>query len=128
MPLNLNSTNLAGRIGKNPELKTVGNGKSVCKFSLATNDYGKTNWHQIELWNQPAEFASRYLKKGDEVIVSGSIDYQDWTDRDGNKRISTVIKGFSISAVSNGGNKQDSEPANKSQNETIDEDADDIPF
>ena len=75
----MNKVTLAGRLGQDPELKTVGNDTKRVKFSLATNDgYGdkkKTNWHNCTAFGKTAEIIAQYVKKGSELVVSGSIDY-----------------------------------------------------
>ena len=75
----MNKITLVGRLGQDPELKTSKGGKSFAKFSIATNDgYGdnkKTNWHSCTAFGKAAELIEKYVKKGSEIAVSGSIDY-----------------------------------------------------
>ena len=75
----MNTAILKGRLGQDPELKQVGD-KQVVNFSVATNDgtkdKPKTNWHNCSAWGRTAEVINQYFKKGDEIIVTGAIDYQ----------------------------------------------------
>jgi single-strand DNA-binding protein len=96
----LNLVVLIGNLGKNPELKYTSNGVAVCNISLATNKEftgsdGKkrteTEWHKLTLWRSSAEFAEKYLHKGDKVNVLGSIKTDSWVDDDGNRRYSTKV-------------------------------------
>lgn len=96
---NLNKVLLIGRLGKDPETKTVGS-SSVCNFSIATtetwNDKAgakqeKTEWHNIVAWNRLADFAMHYLKKGKLVYIEGRLQTRDWTDNQNVKRYTTEI-------------------------------------
>lgn len=81
----MNKVNLVGRLGKDPEISTSSNGKTFVKFSLATNDgYGdnkKTNWHSCTAFGKVAEIIEKHVKKGNELAVSGSIDYNKYEDK-----------------------------------------------
>lgn len=84
-----NQINLIGRVGKDPEVRTIASGKSVAKFSLAVNRPGKkdeTDWFNVELWGKQAEVAQEYVRKGALIAVSGSCQIDEWTDKDGNKQ------------------------------------------
>jgi len=81
----MNTVVLTGRLGQDPELKTSQGGKSFCKFSIATNDgFGdnkKTNWHSCTAFGKGAEIINQYVKKGSEISISGSIDYNKHEDK-----------------------------------------------
>ena len=76
----MNTVILKGRLGQDPELKEVGNDKKVVNFSIATNDgtkeKPKTNWNNCSAWGRTAEVINQYFKKGDEIMITGAIDYQ----------------------------------------------------
>lgn len=90
----INSVQLMGRLGKEPELKTLGE-TFVCNFSLATSRKVKgeevTDWHQVTAWGKTAEVAAKHLNKGDPVHLSGHIEYQTYHDKDGVKKYATKI-------------------------------------
>ena len=97
----VNSVTLIGRLGKDPEERTMGDGSKLVTFSLATSDQWKdrssgerkerTEWHQISIWNEAlAEVASKYLKKGAQVYVSGRLETRSW-ESEGTTRYSTEI-------------------------------------
>lgn len=81
----MQSVFILGRLGKDPETKTVGN-TQVTKFSVATG-YKKsdgtqhTDWHSIECWSKTSEIAQKYLKKGDQVALQGEIRYSQKDDK-----------------------------------------------
>ncbi len=95
-----NKVQLIGRLGQDPDLKTLESGKKVAHFTLATsgsyksadgNKVEETTWHSIVAWNGLAEIASRFLRKGREVCVEGRITYRTFTDKNGMQRSVTEI-------------------------------------
>lgn len=101
----MNHVTLIGRLGKDPETKQFG-GKSVCKFSLATQETkDKVSWHTITTFEKTAEIAQKYLVKGSQVAVEGRISYSE-SEKDGVKRYYTEIVATRIELI---GSKQDRE-------------------
>lgn len=95
-----NSVQLIGRLGKDPEVKTLSNGSMVANFSLATSDYYKnekgekvedTQWHNVVAWGKKAELVSDYLKKGNEVAIEGKLIHKSYETNNGDKRYVTEI-------------------------------------
>lgn len=95
MSTSVNRVTLIGRTGKDPEIRSTQSGKSVASFSIATEDgYGDnktTAWHNIVCFDKVADIAGQYLRKGGLVYVEGRITYEQWDDKDGNKRTATKI-------------------------------------
>lgn len=82
----MNSINLLGRIGMNPELKNLESGNSVTSFNLAVKGRGdKTSWIRITAWNKTAELLSKYVKKGDMIGITGRLDVREY-EKDNEKR------------------------------------------
>ena len=103
----LNKVTLIGNLGKDPEVRTFGNGGKVCNFSIATSEKWKdkqsgeqrerTEWHNITVNSDGLiGVCERYLKKGSKVYVEGKLQTRKWKDRDGNDRYSTdvVLSGY----------------------------------
>lgn len=97
-----NKVSLIGRIGKNPEMQTVGAAKdyALTKFSLATNERYKdkngkwqesTQWHNLVAWGKTAERISKMVTKGQEVMIEGKIVNKSY-EKDGEKRYATDIE------------------------------------
>lgn len=95
-----NSITIIGRIGKDPEHRSLKSGAQVCNFSVATTEKYKnqqgetveeTQWHTVIAWRKLGEIVSNYAKKGDEVAVRGKMTYRKWEDKDGNARLSAEI-------------------------------------
>lgn len=95
--MSINTVTLHGNLGDNPELKTSQGGKTYCHLSIATEDgWGenkKTNWHRCTAFGKQAEILSKYVSKGDEIVIQGSIDY---SQHDGKYFTSILINGFSF--------------------------------
>ena len=96
-----NKVVLIGNVGKDVELKTVGNGAEVANFSIATNETWRdkegnlkqrTDWHSIVAWKKLAEECAKYIKKGDLVLVEGKLRLREWEDKNGNKRRNNEIE------------------------------------
>lgn len=89
----LNKAIIIGHLGKDPELRPVGEG-NVCNFSVATSEKYKdketTEWHRIVVWGKLADICGKYLTKGQQVCVEGKIQTRMW-EKDGVKQYSTEI-------------------------------------
>lgn len=98
----INKAILIGRLGQDPKIITTSTGSKFATFTMATSEKWKdkltgevkerTEWHNIVL-NTPqmADFAERYLHKGSQVFVEGSLKNREWTDSAGNKKVTTEI-------------------------------------
>lgn len=142
----VNKVILVGRLGADPEVRTLESGTKVASVSLATSERYKdrngnqqesTEWHNVVFWRGLAEVTEKYLKKGDQVYVEGRIKTRKWTDKDGNDRYSTDIVANDMTMLG-GGQKSSSAPqgngsvpANNQVNEPqagLDDIDDDLPF
>ena len=98
MSLNLNKAILAGRLTKDPELRTTTSGTTVTQFDIAVNRRGAKEGQQTQVdfitvvaWRQTAEFITRYFKKGNAICVVGSIQTRSYTDKNNQKRTATEV-------------------------------------
>lgn len=95
--MNVNKIILMGRLTADPELKKSQSGVSNIRFSVAVNrkvkqgEAPKADFFNCVAFKNTAEFISKYFKKGSSIIVFGSVQFDDWTDREGFKRQSTNI-------------------------------------
>ncbi|MEA2490666.1 MAG: single-strand DNA-binding protein [Acidobacteriota bacterium] len=97
----VNKVILVGRLGKDPEIRSVPSGTSVAKFTIATDEkftdrsgekQERTEWHNIVAWGKLAEICGQYLKKGKLVYIEGSIRTDSWDDKEsGQKKYRTEI-------------------------------------
>jgi single-strand DNA-binding protein len=97
----VNKVILIGNLGRDPEIRYTQAGEPIANFSLATSEkwtgkdgqkQERTDWHRVEVFGKQAQVVRDYLTKGRSVYVEGQIRYEDWTDKDGNKRNSTRIR------------------------------------
>ena len=145
----LNKVQLIGRLGADPEIKQMVNGKSVARLSIATSQSWKdkssgerkekTEWHRIVVFNEGLiNVIQQYLKKGAQIYVEGQLSTRKWKDeQSGQDKYSTevIIQGFNSSLTMLGGGNQNSLPSQNNKNITDDtsqvsqsELDDDIPF
>ena len=107
----LNKVLLIGRLGADPEIKQMVNGKSVARLSLATSNTWKdkntgekkekTEWHRIVIFNEGlVNVVQQYVKKGAQVYIEGQLTTRKWRDeKAGVDKYSTevVLQGFNSS-------------------------------
>lgn len=107
----LNRATLIGNIGKDPEIKTLQNGRKFVSFSLATSkryrdnngeQKEETQWHNIVIWGKTAEtFENIGIVKGTQLYIEGEITNRSWTDQTtGQKRNTTEINVSSFQILS----------------------------
>ncbi len=123
----LNKVLLIGRLGADPEIKQMVNGKNVARLSLATSQSWKdkntgekkqkTEWHRVVIFNEGlVNVVQQYLKKGSQVYIEGQLSTRKWRDeQSGQDKYSTevVIQGYNSSLTMLGGRSEDE---NKNQN------------
>ena len=149
----LNKVLLIGRLGADPEIKQMVNGKSVARLSLATSQSWKdkstgekkekTEWHRIVVFNEGlVNVVQQYLKKGANVYVEGQLSTRKWKDEStGQDKYSTevVLQGYnsSLTMLDSKNSKNDnsnlvSENKSSLPNESLNQDNsdldDEIPF
>ena len=107
----LNKVLLIGRLGADPEIKQMVNGKNVARISLATSNTWKdkntgekkekTEWHRVVIFNEGlVNVVQQYVKKGTQVYIEGQLTTRKWKDeKSGLDRYSTevVLQGFNSS-------------------------------
>jgi single-strand DNA-binding protein len=78
------SVEIIGRLGQDPDVKNVGDNKSVANLSVAVNEfYNKkevTTWHQVVFWGASSELIERHLKCGDLVRIKANLSYKEIPD------------------------------------------------
>lgn len=94
---------VAGRLGRDPEIKTSKDGKPIAKFSIATEtgwgNNKKTNWLNIVCFGKTAEYVEKYIQKGDLVAATGRIDIDDYEKKDGSKSVWVSIVADSVNGI-----------------------------
>ncbi len=122
----LNKVQLIGRLGADPEIKQMVNGKNVARLSVATSQSWKdkstgerkekTEWHRVVIFNEGlVNIVQQYLKKGANVYLEGQLSTRKWRDeKSGQDKYSTeiVLQGYNSSLTMLGGKTQ---PNNSNQ-------------
>ena len=104
----LNKVQLIGRLGADPEIKQMVNGKNVARLSIATSQTWKdkssgerkekTEWHRVVIFNEGlVNVVQQYVKKGANVYVEGQLSTRKWKDEStGQDKYSTeiVLQGY----------------------------------
>ncbi|MDY4713257.1 single-stranded DNA-binding protein, partial [Actinobacillus minor] len=92
----INKVIIVGRLGNDPEMRTMPNGDPVAKISLATSESWtdkntgekkeQTEWHTVIAFRKTAEVMGQYLKKGSQVYIEGKLRTRKWQAQDGTDR------------------------------------------
>jgi len=103
----VNKVILIGRLGADPEVRRLQDGKPVVNLRVATSDTWRdkntgerkerSEWHRVVIWNEGlCKIAESYLRKGSSVYIEGALQTRKWTDQAGVEKYSTevVLQGF----------------------------------
>lgn len=139
----LNQIFIMGRLARDPEVRHTQSGVTVCSFTLAVDrdikdkqtGERKTDWIPVTAWRGTGELVSRYLHKGDSIVVVGRLEIQEWTDRQGNKRTTPNVSAENVYFT--GGRRQETAQSYQQQEyedqqeqnfEALDDDQTELPF
>ena len=128
----LNKVQLIGRLGADPEIKQMVNGKNVARLSIATSQSWKdkssgerkekTEWHRVVIFNEGlVNIVQQYLKKGANVYLEGQLSTRKWKDeKSGQDKYSTeiVLQGYNSSLTMLGGKSQANNTNQVSENKS----------
>lgn len=139
----VNKVIIVGRLGADPELKSVGNGQSVARLNVATSEMwtGKdgqkqerTEWHRIVVWGKQAENCAKFLAKGRQVYVEGRLQTRSWEDQAGQKKYATEVVANTVQFLGGGNSASAGAGAHTEAfndfgpEPSFDQSSDDIPF
>jgi single-strand DNA-binding protein len=115
---NLNRVIITGNLTRDPELRSLPSGTSVCKLRVAVNSrrkdsasgewVDKPNYFDVTVWGAQGENCATYLSKGRPVAVDGRLDWREWEAQDGSKRQSVEIIADAVQFLGS----RDSSPGN----------------
>lgn len=106
--MSLNKVMLIGNVGADPEVRYLDKDRVVCTFSLATNEtytdangqkINDTEWHRIEMWDNLAKIAEKYVKKGSLIYVEGKLRNEIWKDKTGNEKSGVKIRAIALNLL-----------------------------
>ncbi len=114
--MSVNKVILVGNCGKDPEIRNLQGGAKVATITLATTekfkDREETEWHTVTIWNNLAEVAEKYVKKGTQLYIEGRIKTEKFTGKDGVDKYMTRIVASSMQLL---GKRESSSPAEPTQ-------------
>ena len=98
----VNKVILVGNLGRDPEVKSMQDGRSMVNMSIATSDTWRdrqsgerkerTEWHRVVIFNEKlAEVAQKFVRKGSKIYVEGQLSTRKWTDQSGQERYTTEV-------------------------------------
>ncbi len=106
----INKVIIVGRLGQDPEMKTLAQGAVVTRLNVATSEtwtdkngqkQERTEWHRISVWGKLAELCGKYLAKGRQVYVEGKLQTRSW-EENGQKRYATEITAQTVQFLGGG--------------------------
>ena len=101
---NINRVVLTGNLTRDPELRSLQSGTSVCSLRIASNSrrkengewVDKPNYFSVTVWGAQGENCARFLSKGRPVCIDGRLDWREWQGQDGQKRESIEVVADSV--------------------------------
>lgn len=105
-----NHVQLIGHLGQDPEFYNGADSKNVAKFSMATNHsykdsngnrVTKSEWHNIVIFGSLADIVQKYVKKGSNVLVHGSLRTRSYESKEGHTKYTTEIVASDILFMDN---------------------------
>jgi len=113
----MNSIQLVGRAGRDPEVRYFESGTMVANLSLAVRGQKKdeTDWFNLTIWGKSAQVAADYVKKGSMIGVIGRVTTEKWTDKQGEERSKPVVVVDRLELL---GSRSDNEGASPAGNRT----------
>ncbi len=96
---NINRVVITGNLTRDPDLRELPSGNSICKLRLAVNTrrkeggewVDKPNFFDVTVWGAQGVNCKNYLSKGRPVAIDGRLEWREWEDGNGNKRQSVDI-------------------------------------
>jgi single-strand DNA-binding protein len=115
----INRVVLVGRLTRDPELRGLPSGVSVCGLRVACSSSRKDaegeyrekpNFFDVSVYGAPAESVSRYMRKGSRVAVDGRLEWREWETSEQQKRQAVSIVAETVQFLdSPGGQRREHE-------------------
>lgn len=135
----LNIVQIIGRVGQDPDIRTMQSGDKVANLSVATTEKWKdkntgetkenTEWHKVSVFGGAAGVIEKYVTKGSKIYVEGKLQTRSW-EQDGQKKYTTeiIVSGYSSRVLLLDSANAQATPQTSPQQSAIDPMEDDIPF
>ena len=126
--MEINTVNLVGRAGREPDVRYFESGSTVANFTMAVNRRSREeepDWFNLEIWGKQAQIAADYVRKGSLIGITGSLKIDSWKDKStGEDRYKPVIRVERLNLL---GSKKDNE-ANNNYSTNVKNNNNEIPF
>ena len=113
----MNKITIIGCLGKDPEVRTIPTGQTVCSFSVAVSSKHKgedvTTWFRVSAWEKLADVCARFLSKGRKVAVVGPVSVSSYESKDGGTRFSLDVRADDVEFLSPKEQSDAAEPTKK---------------
>jgi single-strand DNA-binding protein len=103
---NINRVVMTGNLTRDPELRSLASGMSVCSLRIASNTRRKNNatgewddkpnFFDVTVWGAQGENCAKFLSKGRPIALDGRLEWREWETQDGNKRQAVDIIADSV--------------------------------
>lgn len=109
--INVNRVVITGNLTRDPELRQLPAGQSVCALRVAVNTRKKEadgtwaekpNYFDATVWGAAGENCARYLTRGRPVAIDGRLDWREWETDDGQKRQAVQIVADNVQFLGGG--------------------------
>ena len=120
----MNNVQLLGRLTKDIELAQTKSKKAYARFTLAVQNGEDAMFIDCVAFDKLAETIEKYVKKGNRLLVEGTLNVSTYEDKDGNNRKSTNVFVNKITFIESA-KKEDDKKASKKSKKDEDED---LPF
>lgn len=108
------SVTVLGRLGFKPELRRLNNDVILTSFNIAVNERKKsgekTHWFSVTVFGKTAEFLAQYASKGDQVIVEGRLNHEEFVNKDGHKVSKVSITASNVQLFNSRDNSAPEDP------------------
>ncbi len=123
----INKVILVGNVGADPEVRTIESGVKVARLRLATSERilnrqsgelkEHTEWHTVILWREKADVADRYIRKGSQIYIEGSLRSREWMTKDNIKQSTVEIVANDLKLLGRYVGESESKESNPKQGE-----------
>ena len=121
--MEINTINLVGRAGREPDVRYFESGSIVANFTLAVNRRGKDeepDWFNLEIWGKQAQIAADYVKKGSLIGITGSFKIESWKDKNsGEDRFKPVVRVDRLNLISSRKETENKQYSNENNSNNI---------
>jgi single-strand DNA-binding protein len=128
MSFSINRVVLIGRLTRDPDLRALPSGTSVCSLRLACNAnrrdsdgerHERPNFFDVSVYGPPAEIVSRFMRKGSPVAVDGRLEWREWETAEKHKRQAVSVVADNVQFLERAGERSGEEDGDGGAGELV---------